>query len=166
ATVHDRASGAPIRNAEVQVQLTWQEGLPYWPGAEPSAPMPAQPLAEKSAGRYEGRLAAPDEQGYYRLEATVTAPGGETLRLEELLLVEAPPAWPEAAAAGDEPELAEAEAPTAEAPPEEAEADDDAELSIPPDRLPHAPPTPQPDDWDLDFAFSSPPADRTRREFP
>ena len=166
ATVHDRASGAPIRNAEVQVQLTWQEGLPYWPGYEPSAPMPAQPLAEKSAGRYEGRLTAPDEQGYYRLEATVAVPGGETLRLEELLLIEAPPAWPEAAAGGDEPELAEAEAPTAEAPPEEAETDDDAELSIPPDRLPHAPPTPQPDDWDLDFAFSSPPADRTRREFP
>lgn len=151
ATVHAKTSGVPVRNAGVSVQLVWQEALPYWPAAEPPAPAPPQRLAEKGAGRYEGHVTAPDEQGYYRLEATVAAPGGEMLHLEELLLIEAPPAWPEAAAVGDEPETAEAEAP---APPPPA--------SAPPAPAAAAPP----EEWDLDFSFSMPATSRTGREFP
>jgi hypothetical protein len=171
ATIQDRNSGAPVRDAAVSVQLRWQEPLPYWPGlSAPEAP-PPQPLTLAGPGRYEGRLAAPDTPGYYQLQATVTAPGEEPLEVAELLLIEEEPsedmlnvgfaetageAPSEFEESGDHvPRMEEAEATAGEM----SAADEETELSIPLDRLPR--PEPRPDF----FAGSTGAVPRTGPEF-
>jgi hypothetical protein len=207
ATVHDKESGVPIRDAAVSVRLLWHEALPYRPATAAPPPSPAVPLPETRPGRFEGRLSAPETQGYYRLEATITAPGEPALTLDELLLVEAAPTLEALEAAAAEETFAEAAPPAEssggeleEAPPETAAgsaepetsagdepvggapADDEAELSIPPDLLPRppappppapsppAPPAPEPappTEWELDFGFATPRnGGRTGAEFP
>lgn len=90
-TVHEMALGSPpVSGAQVQALLEWRGPLP---GTEEEAPS-TEPVGTRlwevdgTAGRYEGALEAPDQEGYYRLRAAVVALGQPPVHLEELVLVE------------------------------------------------------------------------------
>jgi hypothetical protein len=94
ATVHtlddDGEASVAVNNARVVVHMIWREALPGSDAGAPSGDPPTITL-EASAdedGRYEGTLQAPDQEGYYRLQASVFVPGEQPLQLNELVLVE------------------------------------------------------------------------------
>jgi hypothetical protein len=105
AEVASTNTGKPAADARISVKLLWRQSLD---GDEAHAspesmvqtimePDPAQP------GRYTGNLVAPQAEGYYNLQAEVSALD-ETVMLEELVLIEAEPAVEEILAAAAEEE--------------------------------------------------------------
>ncbi len=92
ATVHRNPPDAsPVSTARIAAQLAWREALPGAGQVTPPQNLPKVPLWESEAapGNYEGSLAAPPLEGYYRLVVTVLAEGEAGVQLEELVAVEA-----------------------------------------------------------------------------
>ena len=92
ATIHRNEAGNPPQsNAAVKVQILWNQALPSQPEAVAPAVLPTVTLLESSTqpGEYSGLMAAPLQEGYYRLFATVQVLGKPTLTLEEMISVEA-----------------------------------------------------------------------------
>ncbi|MFN8483154.1 MAG: CHAT domain-containing protein [Anaerolineae bacterium] len=91
ATVRRVQGGAAVRDADITARLVWRDALPG--SAVTMADTATLRLAPSlgDPGRYAGVFTAPAAEGYYRVEATVTAPGVESLTLGELIAVEAPP---------------------------------------------------------------------------
>lgn len=126
ASVKERDSGRGVLDATITATAVWHQALP---GSQTTALADTLPSARlvgsvDGSGTYEGELAAPQQEGYYRLEAAVDVPGHRTVYLEELILVEAPPTRPEAEAAPEvQARMAGAEPPreeSAEATPPDA----------------------------------------------
>ncbi len=94
ATVSRRDSNDPIGNALIDVRLELRQPLPNFSHA-PADTLPAIRLheSEQEDGRYEGVMQSPRSSGYYRLVATVNAPGEASIPLEELILIEGAPDW-------------------------------------------------------------------------
>ena len=89
ATVHT-LDGEPEEKAAVSVRFEWEGPLPGASGAEPPGTLPTGQLAATdTAGRWEGSLNAPEAEGYYRIQATITVPGEAPAVLEELIAIEA-----------------------------------------------------------------------------
>jgi pimeloyl-ACP methyl ester carboxylesterase len=101
-TVQNVRQNTPVSGARVEVQLTWREALPGSDTAAPPGALSRERLSERAStpGRYEGRLPAPDGEGYYQLQAIVEVAAHMPVLLEELLLVEHPPQAVIAAPAG------------------------------------------------------------------
>jgi hypothetical protein len=92
ATIHrNEPENPPQSNAVIKVSMIWNQALPSQPEAAASAVLPAVTLREIPAqsGAYSGKIIAPDQEGYYRLLATVEIMGKPTLTLEEMISVEA-----------------------------------------------------------------------------
>ena len=88
-TIEDRKEKKPVSGGSVRVQMLWVQGPA---GEKKSATMATRPIslvenADKK-GLYEGKLTAPSNPGYYRLEATVTAAGQPAVKLQELVSVD------------------------------------------------------------------------------
>jgi len=88
----------PVTNASIRVNVIWRQALPGAKNPGESVELPPKNLPEiyltKSRdiqGRYAGRLAAPETQGYYELQATVSVFNEPVVRLKELIAVEAEP---------------------------------------------------------------------------
>lgn len=90
-------SWLPVADAQVRVEVRWRQPLQGQRNPEEKLPQPGRTpevyltKSRGRAGRYEGRLKAPEVEGYYDLQATVSVPGEPTLRLAELIAVEAAP---------------------------------------------------------------------------
>lgn len=94
ATVHtlddEGEASVAVNNARVVVHMIWREALPGSDAGAPAGDPPTTTLEASAVedGRYEGTLQAPDQEGYYRLQASVFVPGEQPLQLNELVLVE------------------------------------------------------------------------------
>lgn len=91
ATVHRNEPGNPAQsNAAIKVQMVWNQALPSQPEAKAPAALPLVALTEilPESGEYSGQMIAPNQEGYYRLLATVAIMGKPTLSLEEMISVE------------------------------------------------------------------------------
>jgi pimeloyl-ACP methyl ester carboxylesterase len=87
----------PVSNATIKVNLEWRQALP---GVQLTAEMAARPknsgevFLDKSTvveGRYEGKIVAPQLEGYYEVRATVSVRGLPPVKLGELIAIEAEP---------------------------------------------------------------------------
>lgn len=87
----------PVTDAQIRVNLKWRQPLPGErnPAVKVELPKDLPEIylrkSEETRGRYEGRVAAPLVEGYYEVRATVSVTGEPTLRLTELIAVEAAP---------------------------------------------------------------------------
>ncbi len=90
ATLHRKRDDSPVSDATINAQLIWRQALPGSIQTAPSANPPMTRLsASRRAGDYAGSLAAPQAEGYYRLQALVKVPAEPTpIQLEELIAVE------------------------------------------------------------------------------
>lgn len=94
ATVHrNDESTSHVSNANIEVQLFWHQALPAAAQRQHPQHLLKADLweSEETPGCYEGSLAAPLDEGYYKLKATVRIISEPTVALEELIAIEAMP---------------------------------------------------------------------------
>lgn len=85
----------PVSNASIKVNLLWRQVLPGGNALmlTPSPDLPEVRLrkSRRVPGRYEGKIKAPETEGYYELQATVSVPSLPLVRLSELIAIDAEP---------------------------------------------------------------------------
>ncbi|MFN8498595.1 MAG: CHAT domain-containing protein [Anaerolineae bacterium] len=100
ATVRQVEGGGAVRDADIAAALVWRDALPGSPVTMADTDTIRLTPTPGEAGRYEGEFTAPGAEGYYRVEATVAAPGLPPVSLGELVAVEALPSADHEAAGG------------------------------------------------------------------
>ncbi len=87
ASVTQNENQEPYAAATIFAELSWAQALP---GSSADAPkkLPDTQLTLRAPGQFEGQLAAPATEGYYRLRGMVMLPGEPELALEEIIAVE------------------------------------------------------------------------------
>lgn len=87
----------PVSNASIKVNLELRQTLP---GVQLTAEMSTQrenlpevflDRSREAAGKYEGKIVAPQLEGYYEVKATVSVRGLPPVKLGELIAIEAEP---------------------------------------------------------------------------
>lgn len=96
ATIDTADAGKPVSRASITAKLSWRQALPGLaePDRQPAATEIELREHPDQPGRYEGRLTAPLQEGYYQIQASILIPNQRRIELEELIAVEGLPDIP------------------------------------------------------------------------
>ncbi len=88
--VSDRQDGTPRQDLDIFLEMAFREPLPGAEVHEPPATVRTRLKESKGGkpGRYEAALIAPEQEGYYTLQAQIRLPDQSRVVLEELVVVE------------------------------------------------------------------------------
>lgn len=88
ASVTQNADTKPYPAATVFAELEWVQELPGSPPVDAPKKLPDTQLTQTAPGQFQGELAAPHVEGYYRVRGTVMFPDTVEITLDEIVAVE------------------------------------------------------------------------------